>query len=355
MDDPLWDCYKTFGEASVDKVEVNKLARFIAGADASHKNCDEIEERILKIRSYRYELRELLKIPLIAQRTTEWYDLRKNRLTASDTAQAMGVGKFGSREQLIIKKAFGDSSSLNMFSPPLKWGTMFEAMATRCYSQRHGDIIIHEFGLIPHPTLSCYGASPDGITELGVMIEIKCPYRRKITGEVPSYYELQMQGQLAVCKLQECDFVECDMQEYSDMDDYLTAFDGGEIKDHGVIAEFRNEEKTEIKYEYSEPLLTSSQAYRSMEVRSSQYMKNNPNYFLFKLRPWSLRFMSVRKVMFDDKRWNEEIAPQIQQFWNDVLKRRAEGRIEEPVSPSKEFDIRTPRKKEVVDFIDDDD
>ncbi len=355
IDDALWECIKVFGE-TVDEVDINRLQAFIHKMVPTESD-RAILDRIGDVRKYRKILAELKAIPLIAQRTPEWYELRKHRLTASDTAQAMGVGKFGTREQLITKKATGESGGFNIFSPPLKWGTMFEAMASRCYAQRHGDIEIFEFGLLPHPTLQCYGASPDGITELGIMIEIKCPYKRKITGEVPSYYELQMQGQLAVCGLQECDFVECDMQEYSDMTDYFVAIDSHILTDHGVIAEFRSVDGTSITYEYSDPYLSPEEAYRNAEKKASQVLRQDPARNLYKLRPWSLRFMSVRRVKFDNDRWTNLIAPAIQAFWDAVEKRRQQPIS--TISPSKkptELDIRSsPSKKQTVEFIDDDD
>lgn len=40
---------------------------------------------------------------------------------------------------------------------------------------------IYEFGLMKNPHHDFFGASPDGISELGVMLEIKCPYKRRPT------------------------------------------------------------------------------------------------------------------------------------------------------------------------------
>ena len=65
--------------------------------------------------------------PLVPQRSKEWFDLRQNRLTASDLAQALGKGKFGNKKQLLEKKAFPDRFPFKTM-PPLKWGTMFEEM-----------------------------------------------------------------------------------------------------------------------------------------------------------------------------------------------------------------------------------
>jgi hypothetical protein len=81
---------------------------------------------------------------------------------------------------------------------------------------------------------------------VGRMLEIKCPMRRKILmskdapevygphgeeitdlkvdskkGICPSYYWVQVQLQLQCCELDECDFWQCSIFEYSDKDDFL--------------------------------------------------------------------------------------------------------------------------------------
>jgi hypothetical protein len=78
------------------------------------------------------------------------------------------------------------------------------------------------------------GASPDGITEDGVMVEIKCPWRRKINGEIPLQYYYQIQGQLAVCALEECDYFECEFQ--AECAESLASHDGPAFE-RGVFVE----------------------------------------------------------------------------------------------------------------------
>jgi putative phage-type endonuclease len=171
-------------------------------------------------------LATLLLEPGIKQRTPEWYAARGQLITASDAAQALGCGKFGTQKQFFAKKCGFEKEAFNPNVPPLKWGTMYEQVATMAYERRL-KCKVHEFGLLRHPEKDYLGASPDGINELGVMVEIKCPYRRKINGEVPMQYYYQIQGQLDVCSLSSCDYVECDIEEYdswADLElDYLTS------------------------------------------------------------------------------------------------------------------------------------
>lgn len=321
VDHMLRVIFNSMSEEVIDTIPAHELAGLIAGLWTNFNKdapmyAHDICERVEQICSYRKELHKLRQLPYIAQRTEEWYALRRHRLTASDTAQALGKGKFASRDQLIQKKVQdirGKSVPFKVMAP-MKWGIMFEAMAMRCYQQANDNVGVHEFGMIPHSTLSCFGASPDGITDLGIMTEIKCPYKRKITGEVPDYYELQMQGQMAVCNLKECDYIECDMQTFDSYDDYVTMVEDSQVN-HGVICEFIR--GTETYYEYSDPLLTAPQANAWAREFSSVEMRRDKDIQLVKMHFWRLRKMSVIRVHFDADRWNT-IVPQIRQFWDDV-------------------------------------
>jgi putative phage-type endonuclease len=151
----------------------------------------------------------------VTQRTPEWYAARMTMITASDVAQCLGCAKFGTLREFYVKKCGSDEEQkpFNASLPPLKWGSMFEPVAQALYAQLNGTRV-HEFGLLRHPTVPHLGASPDGITETGIMLEIKCPYRRKIVaGEVPLQYYYQVQAQLDVCQLDECDYFECEFAE----------------------------------------------------------------------------------------------------------------------------------------------
>ena len=81
------------------------------------------------------------------------------------------------------------------------------------YEQRNNARVI-EFGLMPHPSIPFLGASPDGITPEGMMLEIKCPPVRRlmvlyliIIGYRCNYNWRQ--------DLEECDFLECKLVEYN--------------------------------------------------------------------------------------------------------------------------------------------
>lgn len=348
IDKIICTLYNNANPDTLDAIPTDDLALIICALvnEASIADRDSIEERIATIRRYREKLHQLRAVPLVAQRSDEWYQLRKQRLTASDIAQAIGKSKFGSRSQLVQKKAAEVAGLSVLFRqvPAMKWGVMFEPMAMRCYQQRHDNIAVYEFGLIPHPTLHCFGASPDGITEMGIMTEIKCPFRRKITGEVPEYYELQMQGQMAVCGLEECDYIECDMQEFDNEQEYLETIGETTNRDHGVICEFTKDGET--FYEYSDPLLSCYQANSWAREYSSRLMRTDHTVQLVRIHCWRLREISVTRVFFDKERW-ADMVPQIQRFWDNVLKESICPRVRENSKPIAE--------KKKYKFVKDDD
>jgi putative phage-type endonuclease len=175
----------------------------------------ELAERVEHYVKWKAQVSILLQNRGITQRTQEWYLARENLITASDIAQALGKGKFGTAKQFFQKKC-GKKEEQTPFDytiAPLKWGTIYEEVAQSIYS-RLNNVQVHEFGLLQHKHIPFVGASPDGITELGVMLEIKCPWKRKIEkGVVPKQYYYQIQGQLDVCDLDECDYFECSIGE----------------------------------------------------------------------------------------------------------------------------------------------
>jgi putative phage-type endonuclease len=270
-----------------------------------------IKERLADINKYRAELKELLKLPLMKQRSEEWFEARKSRLTASDLYDAIKGGNVSIK--LAKKKANIIIDTINYNAiPALKWGTMFEPMATRCYSQKMNNIDIHDFGLICDAENKHFGASPDGINELGIMLEIKCPYSRKIVdGVIPDKYRMQIQGQLAVCKLKECDYIECIFKSIEGEEEYLE-IDHNTTK-HGVIAEYYNS-KGEYVYYYSDADRTPKECIKDICDYNNNFKENLK---FSKYTFWKLDEMIIQRVVFNAIAW-ETIVPKIDAFWEKV-------------------------------------
>lgn len=179
---------------------------------------------------------KLRAIILPEQGTPEWFEMRNEKISASDGGAAIGVNHYEPQYKIILKKTVGEPFKSNEYC---YHGKKYEEIATMIYEYRM-NVSTDEFGLISHPSISFLGASPDRICNkykydkkhlskfVGRMLEIKCPLVRniletgKIMGEIcPEYYWVQVQLQLECCNLEECDFWQCEIKEYSSREEFI--------------------------------------------------------------------------------------------------------------------------------------
>lgn len=165
------------------------------------------------ISSNQEQIEKVKLIPQHEQRSLGWYKMRENMLTASSIACIIDKNPYQTRTKYLAEKC----GFIEGFKggPATEWGVKYEPVATEVYSHIYNKKV-YEFGLIPHPVYNFIGASPDGITEDGIMLEIKVPPTRAITGKPPIYYWVQMQIQMEVCDLDLCHFTELKIVEYPD-------------------------------------------------------------------------------------------------------------------------------------------
>lgn len=182
-------------------------------------SCDRAIELVTQRARERSDAREIVaKLPPgVPQRTPEWYRVRRGMITASEFKIA---GAANPCDSYVWGKIFPQPFPSNA---AMQWGCRFEDLAAATYEYENS-CTIKEFGLLVHPRVDWLGASPDGITEYGVAIEIKVPFSRKRveidkrvaesrpfpkTDRATLYarYAPQVQGQLEVCDLEVCDFV----------------------------------------------------------------------------------------------------------------------------------------------------
>jgi len=179
---------------------------------------------------------KLKAIILPEQRSPEWFAMRNGKITASDGGAVLGKNKHEPSYNFILKKVFGSTFETNL---ACYHGKKLEYVVTMIYEYLN-NVHTEEFGLLGHPDYYFLGASPDGICSpyckdmvtpnplVGRMLEIKCPLMRKIkyTGNIidnicPVYYWCQVQLQLECCNLDECDFVQCNIEEYNNRKEWL--------------------------------------------------------------------------------------------------------------------------------------
>jgi hypothetical protein len=120
----------------------------------------------------------------------------------------------------------GGGRSVNTESP-LHWGQKYEPVTAMVYASMFG-VELEEFGCIRHREHPFLGASPDGIVTsskeegaIGRMVEIKNIVNREIDGIPLEHYWVQMQTQMEVCDLDECDFVETRIKEFANVEEYM--------------------------------------------------------------------------------------------------------------------------------------
>ena len=293
---------------------------------------------------------ELKQLKLPEQRSEEWYKIRENLLTASSLADALGKGHFQTRDGLLLAKTSEQKDTISKASRDImQWGVKYEPVATMFYEHLN-NLKIVEFGLIPHPKLSVFGASPDGITDIdsppglvGRMLEIKCPPKRVFTKDVPKHYWMQMQGQLEVCDLEECDFLQVKLEEYNDVKDYerdVMVNDGlknGYTSDNlpkGLVLEYETEEG--IEYEFS-PWLASLDDILNWKnkIVGERGVYTNEKW-------WKITRYECTLVRRDKEWWNS-VVPDIIKFWSEVVHYREVGN--EEVKKRIQGRKRGPRKK----------
>ena len=148
--------------------------------------------------------RELIAQEYAEQRSQEWLDLRENMITASDAASAIGESRYESEDAFVKKKVLRTKWAGNAAT---EHGTRLEPLVRDLYDAKYNRKS-HEIGLVQHREYPWLGASPDGVTEDGILVEIKCPLSRKIEAKVPKHYWPQVQLQLESTDLEEGDFVQ---------------------------------------------------------------------------------------------------------------------------------------------------
>lgn len=280
----------------------------------------------------------LRTVPQETQRSPAWYAKRYNQIGASELSTVFNKNPFCSQKKYILKKTVppvepGATPAPGGFTGNkfTQHGVKFEDVAIQLYEARRG-VQVYEFGSIDDAHIPFISASPDGITEDGVMLEIKCPYKREIIGLPPVYYWYQMQQQLHVCNLTRCDFLECKITEYSSWTEFLEDGDGNKSAlglEKGVILEYikPNAETDRDLYGYLYPTslnLTLDEIYTWDEQMKQQLEKNGHVYS--KIIPWRLERYSCIPVYRHTTWWGENIDT-IRAFWETILHMREDSRI----------------------------
>ncbi len=157
----------------------------------------------------------LLEREYAPQRSKEWYTMRESVITASDAGSLMGLNYFKTRDDFIREKCgyfYVDGRLVSLDKKPdtsseaTRHGVKYENEARDYYVSKTGEVV-HEIGLATHPVYSWLAGSPDGITESGRLLEIKCPLKGRIDCKISDMYFVQVQLLMEILNLEVTDFV----------------------------------------------------------------------------------------------------------------------------------------------------
>jgi putative phage-type endonuclease len=326
----------------------------------SQRHDDEDDEEVLKEDSevIKQKIAYLHAQPQHTQRTPEWYEFRNNLITASNAYKIFETS--ATRNQLIYEKctAFAkmnkneenEENEENEKAPvnietSLHWGQKYEPVSVLIY-EKMSETRVEEFGCIKHPIYDFLGASPDGIIvdpaspKYGRMLEIKNIVNREIDGIPKKEYWIQMQLQMEVCDLNDCDFLETQFIEYeneqdfindyeidTDPETYFTQTSNGELK--GIIMYFSKEGIPTYIYKPLDMNKTEFDVFenKQMEATELTWIKN----IYWKLKTYSC--VLVKR----NRRWFQDNVSEIEDLWNIIKRERVE-----------DFSHRAPNKRKSV-------
>jgi putative phage-type endonuclease len=304
---------------------------------------------ILEEPDYEYveeQIKNLKSKPQPVQRTKEWYEFRHNLITASNAYKAFESQS--TKNQLIYEKCQSNNSQISdsdeikhiqiqmvNINTTLHWGQKYEPLSVMIYEDTY-KTHVDDFGCIQHEKYSFLGASPDGINvdknslRYGRMLEIKNIVNREIDGIPKKEYWIQMQLQMEVCDLDECDFLETKFSEYEN----ATAFWNDKTEQQkGVIMYFHTKEGKPF-YKYIPFKYVSYEEINTwQEEMIDLYQSYEYNYVWIKDYYWKLDVISCVLVC-RNRQWFNDNIKELAEIWATIEKERVTG-----------FEHRAPNRK----------
>ena len=327
----VWDSFTAAMEPVLEAFDNEDEREQMAEAltDAAHAwfkaHHDLVLEALSPVESEVIEL--LCNKPQTAQHSADWYNQRRNRLTASEFAQILD----GRRGALLRQKLAVGGDRVG-FSAPIgicqsdgemnatTWGHRFESITRHIYElEIAGPGTVNDgLGRFTHATVPWLSASPDGLVTKGPLrgrlVEIKSPKTRQPGEFVPDEYYVQMQIQMEVCDLDAVDFVEAQfaqrpIESMSEADEAACskATWKGRIEVRGYL-----EDSSTWRYHYTDPV----------EDLEDAIFKTDEEGPLLESSIWWLTGWYPRTVLRNDTWWQTVGWPNAQLFWAEVCSLR---------------------------------
>lgn len=124
------------------------------------------------------------------QRSKSWFEARKNRVTGSVIGAILGLSPFMKKKDVMrsMVRAHHGAESEFEGNVATTYGTNNEPIAVMDFELETGQKV-EDVGFFVHPEHDWLGASPDGFVGDDAVIEIKCPYSSRNSGEFKSITE----------------------------------------------------------------------------------------------------------------------------------------------------------------------
>ena len=110
------------------------------------------------------------------QRSKEWFEARKGRITGSAIGAILGLSPFSTPSDVMrrmVRDAYNQESEFKG-NIATEHGVKNETNALSDFAMQYDNY--EECGFFVHPDFEWLGASPDGLVGTDGMVEIKCPY-----------------------------------------------------------------------------------------------------------------------------------------------------------------------------------
>ena len=296
------------------------------------------------------QIRYLKSIPQHEQKSVEWLQQRSECLTATAVAIVLDEDPYKYPADLLLDKCgrgepFVDNANVHH-------GRKYEEIANMFYAHRN-NVRVAEYGLIQHASHPFIGASPDGICEpdrldgkglsklVGRLLEIKCPKRRQIKTEgrlngdiCPHYYYVQVQTQLFVTQMIECDFLQVKIEEYESWDEWKddsvndnpglsqkTGFEKGLVISLSPKL-FTSDEQRLFCSQYIYPpklhmTLHETKKWIANSIINYPHHRYADEYVIDKIIYWRLAKVGCNLIKYE-REWFESKIPMLKQFWDYV-------------------------------------
>ena len=151
---------------------------------------------------------------------------------------------------------------------------------------------------------------------------MKNPTTRELTGVPKKEYWIQMQIQMEVWNLDECDFLETVFKEYSNEEEFYKDGDSFTLRENGkrkgIIVMFNDGNEPIYKYP---PVDCSKEKF---EIWYDKTLDENENLSWIGNIYWYLHDYSCVLVP-RNKKWFSAVFPEFKALWNTILKERESG------------------------------